>query len=240
MPWAKLDDGYLTHPKVLKAGLEGRALHIAAILYSSRELTDGEIEPGILPGLGGLAGVKNAAKTAELLVGIRLFDRTESGYRIHDYLDYNPSRAAVLAEREAKREAGRKGANNRWHGNSKAEPIAAPIAPAIAAPIANGWQNDAPVPHTPSVSKETESAARPLPLPRKTNPTEEWLADMREQYGPHLRDFDETLEFHMNGSYYRGCRDKCGFLEKKLKAAAEREAAAFAPSKAEPAFDFVN
>ena len=64
--------------------------------------------------------------------------------------------------------------------------------------------------------------SKPLPLPKKTTPTEEWAAEMRQKY--RLRDFDETLRFHMNGSYYRTCADKCTFLEKKLEAAAEREA----------------
>ncbi len=64
---------------------------------------------------------------------------------------------------------------------------------------------------------------KPIPLPKKTHPTETWAAEMREQYGPNLRDFDETLKFHMNGSYYRTCADKCAYLETKLKAAVERE-----------------
>ncbi len=36
-------------------------------------------------------------------------------YHIHDYLQWNRSRADVLAERDRKSKAGRKGAEKRWH-----------------------------------------------------------------------------------------------------------------------------
>ena len=212
MPWAKLDDGYLTHPKAMRAGIEGRALHVAAILYSSRELTDGQIETGVLPGLGGLAGVKNAAKTAELLVILGLFERTATGYAVHDYLDYNPSRADVMADRESKREAGRKGAHSRWHGGSKTEPIAPPMAGAMAGamapPMANGWQNDAPVPHTPtSVSKETSVGAQKRP-PRPAFSDEDRAALVTE-FGPQMADVGERIDLalsHKNAAKYTNLR----------------------------------
>ena len=74
MTWARLDDGLLTHPRAMAAGLEGRALFVASILYSARELTDGQITEGVLATLAGLAGVRNAKKTTELLVALRLWD----------------------------------------------------------------------------------------------------------------------------------------------------------------------
>jgi len=75
--------------------------------------------------------------------------------------------------------------------------------------------------NTTELEKASPSAPVLLKAPKKTVPTEEWAAEMREKY--RLRDFDETLKFFMNGSYYRGCADKCQYLEGKLKAASERE-----------------
>ena len=37
---------------------------------------------------------------AELLVDSGLWEEVPGGYRVHDYLDYNPSRDKVLAERK--------------------------------------------------------------------------------------------------------------------------------------------
>ena len=95
-------------------------------------------------------------------------------------------------------------------------------------------QNDVTTPYRDRVREEKEKEEEDAPAsgraprspkllspPKKTKPTEEWADEMREKYP--LRDFDETLRFHMNGSYYRGCADKCAFLEGKLKAASERE-----------------
>jgi len=122
MPWAKLDDGLLTHPKAMAAGIEGRALFIASILYSSRELTDGKIAEAAIPALAGLAGVRNAKKTTELLASLRLWDLRDGDYWVHDYLVYNPSRADVLAKRETDSVNGKKGAAARWGGQGYSQP----------------------------------------------------------------------------------------------------------------------
>jgi hypothetical protein len=37
----------------------------------------------------------------ERAVQARLFERTEDGIQVHDYLEYNPTRARVLAKRKA-------------------------------------------------------------------------------------------------------------------------------------------
>jgi len=122
MTWARLDDGLLTHPKAMAAGIEGRALFVASILYSARELTDGQITGGAIAALAGLAGVRNAKKTTELLVSLRLWDIRDGSYWVHDYLDYNPSRADVMAKREADSLNGKKGAVARWGSPGHSRP----------------------------------------------------------------------------------------------------------------------
>lgn len=57
MPWVRLDDGYLTNPKVLQAGRDGRDVHQACIFYCARELTDGFVPAGALPLIAVMAGV---------------------------------------------------------------------------------------------------------------------------------------------------------------------------------------
>src|SRR5205085_3339264 len=110
------------HPKVLGFGQLAPlaiALQIRALCWSSRFLTDGKIPAEAIPRL--LAGfaecsrelrtkfaTRRAAKCIEwpaMMVRAGLWDEIPNqGYMIHDYLQYNPSRAQVLAAREAARE----------------------------------------------------------------------------------------------------------------------------------------
>lgn len=104
--WARIDDDFFSHPKAVKAGIEGRALFMVAICYSAHHLTDGYVAQELLPVLGAMAGVKDAAKTADLLVRVGLFEEAEDGYAIHDYLDYNTARTTVVARAAAGQRGG--------------------------------------------------------------------------------------------------------------------------------------
>lgn len=105
MSWVKLDDGFPEHPKVQHVGLVGMALQVAALCYSARNLTDGHIPSAMVPKLTGMT--PKASKTlAGLMVESGLWDMCAgqvggTEYVIHDYLDYNPSRASVLQKRDA-------------------------------------------------------------------------------------------------------------------------------------------
>lgn len=119
MPWVKLDEDFPRHPKIAKAGPLGLAMQVAGLCYCNRHLTDGFIPRSIaatlldFEGIGlvnGMQGEDAHWKTiADELVEIRLWDVVEGGYEIHDYLEYQPSKDAVLAEREQKVAAGRAG-----------------------------------------------------------------------------------------------------------------------------------
>lgn len=103
MAWLKLDDRFAHHPKVLAAGPMAAWLHICGLSYCSEYLTDGYIPDGALPIL---AAVDAPAQLAERLVEVGLWERADGGYRVHDYLEYNPSREQVLTARAARSEAG--------------------------------------------------------------------------------------------------------------------------------------
>ncbi len=114
MVWARLDDQFHTHEKVaeldptpatipLMAGALG--LHLLALSWCSDKLTDGVVprsQPARLIG----APVDNLI---EELMRVGLWERHKRGYLIHDFLDYNPSKAQVEALRAVKSEAGRRG-----------------------------------------------------------------------------------------------------------------------------------
>lgn len=135
MVWAKLDDEILDNKKIARAGVLGFALHVAAVTWCCRNLTDGFIPDARVPCLLDfeqligeyLAAADNAPSAfvdafidgarelgnpvaknvASQLVTIGLWRRDDGagGYWIHDFLDYNPSKKEVLSKR--------KGDNNR-------------------------------------------------------------------------------------------------------------------------------
>ena len=111
MPWVRLDDGFHAHPKLAALGertLPAVGLYTLALTWSSTYLTDGLVPDGQLRRLGGSKALASA------LVDAGLWERVEGGWRIHDFLDYNPSRERVLEERSADAERKRRGRTSRW------------------------------------------------------------------------------------------------------------------------------
>jgi hypothetical protein len=106
MPWFKVDDRLPFHAKVLKAGNEAMGLWVRAGAWSTGHGTDGFIPQETAKILGRRASWSR-------LVDARLFVETDGGFRMHDFLDYNPSAEVVADSRveksEKKREAGRLG-----------------------------------------------------------------------------------------------------------------------------------
>lgn len=104
MPWARLDDHFHAHPRTLQVGLEANGLFARALSYCAQYLTDGFVPSEWADAQGG-------KKLTARLVDAGLFEQIEGGYRVKDYLDYNPSRAHVETERA--RERGKKARGKR-------------------------------------------------------------------------------------------------------------------------------
>lgn len=96
MTWVKIDDNFPDHPKV--AGLTDSAFrtHMRAICYAARYLTDGAIPTSVLRSIG-------PRRAATELEAAELWTKTDHGWQINDYLDYNPSREEVEQRRNAAR-----------------------------------------------------------------------------------------------------------------------------------------
>jgi hypothetical protein len=93
MPWFRLDEGFHSHPKVLKAGNEAIGLYVRCGTYAAEHLTDGFIPEQVALQYGTPA-------LAEALVQSKLWRRVRGGWRMPDFLDYNPSKQAVDKERK--------------------------------------------------------------------------------------------------------------------------------------------
>jgi len=126
MAWGRMDDGFDDHPKVVALLDEddlttaGVAIGLWTLCWTwahrntrKRGKTPGLIPAGLPRRFFGQAG-KDAV---QLLVKHRLWDPSEDGgWLIHDFEDFLPTEET----REARAEAGRRGAAARWAGHQKA------------------------------------------------------------------------------------------------------------------------
>jgi hypothetical protein len=126
MPWVKIDEVFPRHPKVVQVGPLGIALQVAALCYCNHYLTDGFVPFRAVRGLLdfnriGIDASSDSAKfehwqeigglnIAADLVEVGMWEEVEGGFQIHDYADYQPTRAEVIAERERNSRAGKLGA----------------------------------------------------------------------------------------------------------------------------------
>lgn len=102
MPWARIDDEFHDNVKVVEAGTLAVGLYTLCLSWAAEQLTDGKIPAKMIHRL--CCDVDDPILLAERLVEVGLFERDGNDYLIHDYLEYNPSRVQVLAERDAARE----------------------------------------------------------------------------------------------------------------------------------------
>lgn len=102
MPWVKLDDQIMRNPKIRAVSRDAFAFHIAGLAYCATALSDGHIPDRDLPLVAAEALAPEAS--AGELGAVGLWERREGGWEIHDYLDFQPSRADVLDERRKARE----------------------------------------------------------------------------------------------------------------------------------------
>ena len=103
--WIKVDDGFISHPKVLAAaerlGLYGLGRTLTGWLtgmsYAGRHLTDGAVPARIVRQIDD----PKPQAVADALVAAGIWEPTADGYIIHDYHDYNPRAEKVVAARKA-------------------------------------------------------------------------------------------------------------------------------------------
>ena len=111
MAWARIDDGFVDHPKVARIwsrnpGAVG--LHARAIAYCAKHLTDGVIPAEAVAFLSPVQSERDEQVEALVEEEAWYRDEVSESFVIHDFLDYHPARAEVEARREQERERKRK------------------------------------------------------------------------------------------------------------------------------------
>lgn len=107
MGWARMDDGYLGHPKILEAGPWAELLDLRSIIWCAKYETDGLVTRSALQSIG--RGIpKVPARVLSLIEVGRWLVNDGGGWWVHDFLKYNPSKAEKETQREQGRERVRK------------------------------------------------------------------------------------------------------------------------------------
>lgn len=144
MGWAKFDDQYTDHPKVVAAGPWAELLDMRAVIHCARYETDGHISAAQLPKLA--LGIPAPKKKAQALVDAGRWVATDDGWWVHDFLDYHPSREQKEKEREDARERMAKNRANKGRNTGRSSQDVRPN---------NGRSSDYPDPAPPVVPNGT-------------------------------------------------------------------------------------
>lgn len=97
MPYLNLDDNFADHPKVDALSDGAFRLHVAGLNYCARKLTDGTVEKHRVHRL---MPVYKPTYLRELL-NASMWLEVPEGYAIHDYLQWNKSKAWWDERRES-------------------------------------------------------------------------------------------------------------------------------------------
>ena len=114
MAWFKVDDHFWSHPKTGDLSDGATALWLRAGSWSAGHLTDGYVPTSKL------RLFRARRRSIEELVDAGLWSGVEGGYLFHDWSDYQPSREAVTARRDATKN--RVDAWRKRQGNDVTEP----------------------------------------------------------------------------------------------------------------------
>jgi hypothetical protein len=169
MSWVRIDDQAPEHPKMLKAGPTACWLWVCGNAWCSRHLTNGEIPRAAVA----LFPVPHQFREAARLVDARIWEKTNTGYRVHDYLEYHPSAAQVKRRRRqiADRVAHWKVTHRKVGKNSKGSCVTDHVSNGVTEQASNAPGTPATLPDSDPKSA-AELAAPPLTLPVEHSSTD--------------------------------------------------------------------
>jgi hypothetical protein len=109
--WIKLDVSYLRNPKIIGLHPQAVMLHLAGILWTADQLTDGHIPDRCLTDLGHQAHIdlRWVRRRASQLVEHHLWLPLTDGWHIHDFEIMNPQAMRKKVEEQRAKWAAQKG-----------------------------------------------------------------------------------------------------------------------------------
>ena len=126
MSWLRIDDGFAEHPKVLAVSERARWMHVTALCYCSRNLTDGLLDARAVKVVTAIVDKPCKQALSDLVCAGLWLDLADGSYQIKDYLEWNPDAATVKKLRKERADAGRRGglARGKASGEANAKAVA--------------------------------------------------------------------------------------------------------------------
>lgn len=156
MSWVKMDDQWPFHRKLRLVEPLDRLMWSMSIAYCSAQNTDGRLDGPMLEMVAFCAGVTKPYEAAERLVAAGLYDLDAGGWKVHDYLGFQPSSTQRQHVSEQRSLAGKLGGQNSGKTRSAKGPkpqanekqVASPSLPTFGTP-------SRPVPSSPVPSQSS-------------------------------------------------------------------------------------
>ena len=211
--WMRVDVHYFNHPKVIQLPIPAQLLYLRAVGYSKLHLTDGLLAtPAIRSIACDLAASIPGADVfhtingwVDQMVAAGLFERTETGIAIHDFLEWNQSKQEVEFINELRGKSGAKGGQEKERRRQNAsKPSSKTLANDVANDVANDKQNASkpssktlPIVHSTEYIEHREEEERDAPTvekPRRTTISDpEWIEELKKN--PIYSHVDFAVEF---------------------------------------------
>lgn len=186
MSWVRLDDQFPIHRKVDSLSDPAFRLHVSAICWCARNLTDGCVSEADLDAAAPRT-MKRPGRFVAELVRRGVWSSAADGWTIHDFLDYQPSKARVEEDRvknaqRQRRFASRKKVRDQEKGttpNAVSNALATPLGKKPNA-VADGVTNAAPSRPVPKGDNSLRSSS---PSPRGDPDFERFYAAFPKRVG---------------------------------------------------------
>ena len=136
MAWVKLDDGYFFNRKVRVLSPTAMLLDVAAFCFCAKAENDGSFGAHDVPLVAALCKLDDVSAELEELIKAGRWKLTDNGYRVHDFLVYNPSHVQLQAQRESTKERVAKFRAGKRNS----------VTNAVTSPVSNGPCTSAPYP----------------------------------------------------------------------------------------------
>lgn len=117
MSWLRIDDGFAEHAKIGALSDRSFRLHVTALCYCARNLTDGVLDERSLRIVCAIVAKGNLRRNVAELVDAGLWHPFGDGFEINDFLDYNPTAERVKEDREKARKRVQKHRERNAPGN---------------------------------------------------------------------------------------------------------------------------
>ncbi len=117
MPWVRIDDNAIDHPKFIALSANAWRLWCEGMTYCQKHLTDGFLPRSGVRGMRYYSAASLKMLLAVLVPGKGpLWHDAEGGYQVHDYHDWNDSRETVIQARQDSKDRRQRWKNRRANG----------------------------------------------------------------------------------------------------------------------------